>query len=296
MGQMRELIFIHGRSQQNKDAAELKKIWIAALKEGISNAGLELDIEESNIHFPFYGNTLIQLSDQSETVESIAVKGGKDTLGDAEAHLLAQVVKEALDAKGIAEAQVSAELAVAGIAVKKKGPLNWSWVLTGLRMLNDLGFGTLALELIVRDVYHYLYDPSIKEVIDTGVAGAFTGVEAIIVAHSLGTVIAYSVLNEKGTQNKWKVPVLVTLGSPLAIHAVNRLLESIRKPSCVETWFNGRDPKDMVALFPLAPDHFPNIGIIAKDIVENRSSNHHGIEEYLRDVDVARWIHSALTA
>jgi hypothetical protein len=98
-----------------------------------------------------------------------------------------------------------------------------------------------------------------------------------------------------GKANGWNVPAFITLGSPLAIRAVNRLLPSVAKPTCIGAWYNGRDPKDTVALFPLAPDHFPDLGIIAKNTIVNRSPNHHGIEEYLGDADVARWIHTELT-
>src|ERR1017187_4975583 len=157
---MRELILIHGRSQQGKDAGELKKTWVAALQEGIAGAGLQLDLDDAHVHLPFYGNTLIQLVDKSETVESVVIKGGKDSVGDAEAQLMAQVVGELLAAKGITMAQVAAEQSPDEIAVKKKGPLNWGWVLTALRMLNNAGLGTLALELCTRDVYQYIYDPS----------------------------------------------------------------------------------------------------------------------------------------
>jgi hypothetical protein len=293
---MRELILIHGRSQQGKDAGELKETWIAALQEGIAGAGLQLDLDDAHVHLPFYGNTLIQLVNKSETVESIVIKGGKDSVGDAEAQLMAQVVGELLAAKGITMAQVAAEQSPDEIAVKKKGPLNWGWVLTALRMLNSAGLGSLALELCTRDVYQYVYDPSIKRSINEGVSGAFTDQEAVVVSHSLGTVVAYSLLSELGSQKGWKIPGFITLGSPLAIHAVNQLLPSLSMPLCVGTWYNGRDPKDTVALFPLAPDHFPDLGITAKDSINNRSDNHHGIEEYLRDRDVASWIHAVLTS
>jgi hypothetical protein len=292
---MRELILIHGRSQQGKDAAELKKTWVASLHEGMQKAGLQLDIDDSQIHFPYYGDTLIQLIDKAETVDSVVVKGGKDTVGDVEAQLMAQVVKELLDARGITPAQVSAAQTTAELAVREKGPLNWGWVLTGLRILNDLGVGAAALELCTRDVYQYLYDPSIAATIDGGVASAFTNEETVVVAHSLGTVVAYSLLTQMGAEKNWKVPTFITLGSPLAIHAINQLLPSLGVPPCVGTWFNGRDPKDTVALFPLAPEHFPDLGIIAKNNIVNGSSNHHGIEEYLGDPDVAGWIHRALT-
>lgn len=292
---MRELVLIHGRSQQGKDAAELKKTWVTALQEGMQDAELKLEIHDDQIHFPFYGNTLIQLIDKSETVESVVVKGGNDTVGEAEAELMAQALKEVLDANGIGTGDVYAAEAAAGIDTRKKGPLNWGWVLTGLRMLNDRGIGTLGLELCVRDVYQYVYDPAIAADINKGVASAFSDHEAVVVSHSLGTVVAYSILTETGSEANWKIPAFITLGSPLAIHAVNQLLPSIHMPSCVRTWYNGRDPKDTVALFPLAPKHFPDLGIIAKNNIANTSGNHHGIEEYLRDPDVAGWIFRELT-
>jgi hypothetical protein len=292
---MRELILIHGRSQQHKDGGELKKTWVAALQNGMANAGLQFQIDDTQIHFPYYGNTLVQMIDGSQTVDSVVIKGGNDNVGDAEAQLMAQVVKEVLDAKGITTAQILKEQTAQEAAVRPKGPLNWSWVLTGLRLLNNLGFGTAALELCTRDVYRYVNDPSIAKDINEGVAGAFNDKEAVVVAHSLGTVIAYSILSEMGRQKGWKIPSFITLGSPLAIHAVNQLMPAIGMPACVGAWYNGRDPKDTVALFPLAPNHFPDLGIIAKDTIENRSDNHHGIEQYLLDPDVARWIHSELT-
>ncbi len=265
------------------------------MQQGIQNAGLKLDIDDAHIHLPFYGNTLIQLIDQSETINSVVVKGGKNTVGEAEAQIMAEVVKELLDANGIGAGQVSAAQAAAGFGIRKKGPLNWSWVLAGLRLLNERKIATLALELCVRDVYQYVYDPAIAEVINKGVASALTGREAVVVAHSLGTVVAYSILTEMGPQANWRVPAFITLGSPLAIHGVNQFLPSLGMPSCVSSWHNGRDPHNTVALFPLAPKHFPDLGIIAKNNIVNTSSNHHGIEEYLCDRDVAGWIHRALT-
>ena len=292
---MRELILIHGRSQQHKVAGKLKKAWIAALQKGMTNAGLQLQIDDEQIHFPYYGDTLIQMIKGSETVVSVSVKGGKDTFTDAEAQLLDQVVWELLATKRITKAQVSKEQTPKGAAVTPKGPLNWGVTLAGLRKLNDLGFGTLALELCTRDVYRYVKDDSITRRINQGVARAFNDHEAVVVAHSLGTVVAYSMLSGMGGQKGWKIPTFITLGSPLAIRAVNQLIPSIGMPSCVGAWYNGRDPKDTVALFPLAPNHFPNLGIIAKNDIDNKTKNRHSIEGYLGDPDVARWIHTGLT-
>jgi hypothetical protein len=51
---MRELVFIHGRSQQHKDAAALKSEWISSLVDGLKKSSLSLPIAESAIHFPYF--------------------------------------------------------------------------------------------------------------------------------------------------------------------------------------------------------------------------------------------------
>jgi hypothetical protein len=51
-----------------------------------------------------------------------------------------------------------------------------------------------------------------------------------------------------------------------------------------------------VALHPLTLPYFPDFPIKARDTVTNRSANHHGLEEYLKDRTVAQWIYSGLTA
>ena len=89
---------------------------------------------------------------------------------------------------------------------------------------------------------------------------------------------------------------MITLGCPLSVGPVAQALKPIQFPECVGDWRTARDPLDTVTLHPLKPPYFPESPIVAKDSVVNRSSNHHGIEDYLKDPTVAQWIHSALTA
>ena len=49
----RELVFIHGRSQQHKDAVALKKEWLDALGEGLAKSNLTLPISDAQVRFPF---------------------------------------------------------------------------------------------------------------------------------------------------------------------------------------------------------------------------------------------------
>src|SRR5690606_4668067 len=59
---MRQLVFVHGRAQENKDAGALKEEWIQALEEGLARSGLALPLDRDRIRFPYYGDTLDQLS------------------------------------------------------------------------------------------------------------------------------------------------------------------------------------------------------------------------------------------
>ncbi|MFD8823268.1 hypothetical protein ACFV1C_13025 [Streptomyces sp. NPDC059605] len=73
---------------------------------------------------------------------------------------------------------------------------------------------------------------------------------AVVVAHSLGTVVALEALHEHGAA----VPLLVTLGSPLSTRTVVRprlLPQPPRTPERVERWLNFWDKDDIIAVRPL---------------------------------------------
>jgi hypothetical protein len=58
----RQLIFVHGRSQQGLDSRALKQEWIEAWRSGLAKTGLSLPTADTDIHFPYFGDTLDQLS------------------------------------------------------------------------------------------------------------------------------------------------------------------------------------------------------------------------------------------
>jgi hypothetical protein len=131
---------------------------------------------------------------------------------------------------------------------------------------------------------------------DDGVRSAFSPAsETVVVAHSLGTVVAYNVLRRDGAELHLKVPLFVTLGSPLAISVVKKALRPIAHPRCVGRWFNAMDDRDVVALFPLTADHFEVDPAIENKVdVDNPTQNRHGISGYLGDPEVARRIYEAV--
>ncbi|KVX85400.1 hypothetical protein WL10_24265 [Burkholderia ubonensis] len=291
------LIFVHGRAQEMKDAAALKEEWIAALEEGLAASGLSLPLAVDDIRFPYYGQTLYDLTRDApdDQVAEVVIKGA----GQArkERTFLEQVLEEVAERGGVSSAQIQEE-ADADV-IGRGGPLNDARLQAILKAIDrhiPLASGA-SIALATRDVYQYLSNPGVRDVIDTGVRNALTADRrSVIVAHSLGTVVAYNLLRrESGAQN-WKVPSLITLGSPLGVTAIRKRLAPIAYPTAVGPWFNARDPCDVVALYPLDATSFPlTPSIENKNDVLNETENRHGISGYLSDAEVARRIHDALT-
>lgn len=293
-----QLIFIHGRSQEHKDAEALKHEWIAALTEGLEKCGLRIPIVEKQIRFPYYGQTLFDLVKNvpADQVADIVIKGVYDVDDLAKDFLLA-VLKEVCKSKGILDAQVSESI---DQELREMGPLNWGWIrgiLTAIDKHVPGGSGA-SIALATRDVYEYLNNPIIREKIEKGVRESITpGVPTVVVAHSLGTVVAYSLLKNEGLTQGWNIPLFVTVGSPLGVTAIRRAIQPIRFPSCVTRWYNAMDDRDVVALYPLDADRFGVTPGIENNIrVLNKTENRHGISGYLDDKEVAMQIYNALTA
>lgn len=301
---MRKLVFIHGRAQEHKDAVALKNEWISALCKGLAKSGLHLPIPEEDILFPYYGQTLYDLVNNHDeaAMADVIVRGNH-----AEPQLAAfmhDVLDEVISKQGISSNQVTEEAEAARAILGdsrylERGLLNWEWV-QGLIAVIDKhipGVSGAAIAVATADVYHYLTKPGVRDKLETGVRQAMrSGVEQVVVAHSLGTVVAYNLLRRDGAALGWRVPLLITLGSPLAISKIKRALTPLRHPECVGKWFNAMDPDDIVALHPLDRTHFPISPSIENKLdVQNDTDNQHGISGYLQDEVVAKKIYDALS-
>ena len=292
----RQLVFVHGRAQQHKDAVALKGEWVAAFEQGLALSGLTLPIAETDIRFPYYGQTLYDLVSDAppDEVARVIVRG--DDADDAQREFLRSVLEEVRRA-AVTDAQFRD---VAGRDVLQRGPLNWGWLQSILEAVDTYvpGASGASIAIATNDVYQYLKNFGIRDAIDRGVRAAIApGVPTVVVAHSLGTVVAYSLLRRDGDDAGWDVPLFVTLGSPLAVTAIKKSFRPIRSPACVEEWFNAMDGGDIVALYPLDVDHFDiDPPIVNKTDVENSTPNQHGIAGYLSDREVALRIYDALVA
>ncbi|MDN5853784.1 MAG: alpha/beta hydrolase [Actinomycetia bacterium] len=291
----RELVLVHGRAQQDKDADELKAQWLTALRAGLAKSGLELPIPESDVRFPYYGDTLRDLVEDVPADQAAAIRIRGEGMDAAQRDFTRAIVEEIKAAEGLTREQL---IAVSNRQVVARGPVQWPWVQAVLEALDRFvpGASAVSIALFTHDVYHYLRHPGVRDRIDTGVRKAITpGVPAVVVGHSLGSVVAYNILRRDGAALGWEVPLYVSVGSPLGISEIRRALRPVGRPACVERWFNAMDDRDVVALFPLDGTHFPITPPIENWTgVRNSTSNRHGIAGYLDDAQVARRVHDAL--
>ncbi|MES2524573.1 MAG: hypothetical protein V4617_17875 [Gemmatimonadota bacterium] len=294
---MRQLLMVHGRAQQAKDPVGLKKEWISAWEKGLKANGLSNPLPDEEIRFAYYGDTLIQMVNGMSAGDAAAVIAKGPAPTSAEQEVMREMIAEIAAHEGVAEVDIRAGLDSAVIA---KGPANWGWVqgiLTALDRVSPVS--SAMVSLVTADVAKYLTNPAIRSKIDNGVRDALLpGKEAVVVSHSLGTVVAYNVLMGRvAAFPAIKVPLFVTLGSPLAVNAIKSRIRPHTFPKQVKAWYNAMDPDDVVSLYPLSKKHFDTGGTIDNhDKVKNHTDNQHGISGYLDDPKVAKRIYDAVVA
>ncbi|MBP0639444.1 hypothetical protein [Cupriavidus sp. AcVe19-6a] len=293
----RQLVFIHGRSQEHKEADRLKADWIAAWKRGLAKSELDIPIDEADIRFPYYGQALFDLAGGApdDQVADIIVRGPMADADLQQKTFVLAVLQEVADETGVDPLADGAE----GDLISR-GVQNWEFVQGILRAIDRHipGSSGASIALATSDVYQYLRNPGMRDRIETGIRPALrSDAETVIVSHSLGTVVAYNLLRRDGLALRWKVPLFVTLGSPLGVTAIRKALRPIDAVPCVDHWYNAMDERDVVALYPLNADHFDIAPPIENNTrISNDTANRHGISGYLDDKEVAQRIHAALVA
>lgn len=113
-----KIVFLHGRDQQGKNPVHLKKEWVDTLTIGLQKNGLTLppDVE---ICFPFYGDTLQDLVEQSERSIDVIAKGGQGN--NKEAQFYYEFLTELAQNAGITDQEIMQQ---GQVTVVEKGHLN----------------------------------------------------------------------------------------------------------------------------------------------------------------------------
>ncbi|WP_406456572.1 alpha/beta hydrolase [Streptomyces sp. NBC_00876] len=303
---MPRLVFVHGIGGLRDTGRELAE-WTDALARGMRDAGhperaARLNAEGAGgVSLAYYADLFVQ--PEAQGAGEVAGEGAAEQiLADLLVELVAALGsehsgstaprdgawqrRERILAHASAEAETAGQ-AQGGMSVLRRA-LNVATTLMALKPWRGVAHWATP-KLMVRDLAQVSRYLARGESDASGVTldarirrrlhEALGDEPAVVVAHSLGTVVALEALHG----HPERVPLLVTLGSPLSMRTVVRprlLPQPPSTPGTVERWLNFWDKDDIIAVRP----H------LERDIVPNAS----GVGPRSRRTDAdGVWVHSA---
>ena len=164
-----------------------------------------------------------------------------------------------------------------------------------------------AVEIKYPDLHRYKHHPvthhDVQERLREALRAAHAqGREIMLIAHSMGSIVAYDVLRRSGrTLPGLRIAHFVTLGSPLGLAGIADVVSGpLRVPECVARWSNLADPSDYAAQWNtrLSNDYRANrAGVVVSDrlvtngyVSRSGKPNTHKIYGYLRTPEMSELI------
>lgn len=149
--------------------------------------------------------------------------------------------------------------------------------------------GFTRLFELIDEVYDYLTKDNLRRRIDEQCNRAFDSGANTVLAHSLGTIVAFRLLHKRARAGLPGVRRLITFGSPLSIRPVRDLMVSGQSwdyPPGLGDWFNVYDTRDPVTLGTSFDAPAGSAGRIHHATVTNNTLLHHQHPEYLDKQEV----------
>jgi hypothetical protein len=284
---------LHGIGQTFTGSEELKPSWLAAIRDGLKEAGTP-DIKEEEFKMVGYGS----LFRPSEMRASGVPRIDPESLEEWEREMLVEWWREAANLSANATDPVRDEAATIqgpDFAGRARTP---ALVQRALRQLSKSRFfdaigGERVLLFGLRQVRLFLHDAEKKRLVLERACEAITQGTRVVIGHSLGSIVAYEALC---TPENWKIDTLITIGSPLGIR---RLVFDVLTPRPkasigiwprVRRWVNIADRGDIVALEKELAPRFGNV----EDILVYNGWQAHDAVRYLNSREVGEVIGAAL--
>ncbi|MEW1912528.1 hypothetical protein AB0442_29515 [Kitasatospora sp. NPDC085895] len=275
------MVCVHGIGQQVRGENSLRTAWWPPLSDGLIRAGKAGLVAEADVGMGFYGDLFRPAG------QMLAVGDPPYTPSDVEDGF----EQELLFAWWRAAAE--ADPSVAPPTARDTLVSTPSSVQAALRALSGSKFfAGLALRALISDlkqVRRYLVDDGLREQVRGRVVNAIGSETRVVVAHSLGSVVAYEALCAMPGHT---VRALVTIGSPLGIRHL--VFDRLRPaPTRSEqnllgawpgngslAWTNLADAGDVVAL---VKDLRPLFGQRLRSGVVHNGATAHDATAYLTD-------------
>jgi hypothetical protein len=300
------IVLVHGIAQEQKSADTLEAEWLPSLAGGVRTAGFP-ELADSLWRGARPGEIETRMAFYGDVFTSADQQGSADELDDSDWPFAEELAEEWLArvaesaSRGTDQAQARSELDnLHGQAGEQQGAraaarpvLN---ALVRLRPFARLGvaFAERLVVKALRQVTLYLTDESIRERVQSRVAEHIGPETEVVIAHSLGSVVAY----EAAHRLERPLPLLVTVGSPLGLR--NIVYNRIRPqppivPPLVRRWVNLADRDDLVAARPDLTALFPGAdGVLESGYTVDNGSKPHEAAFYLAKPQVGAAIARAL--
>ena len=308
---MPHVTFIHGIANK-PPAADLHRIWRDTLANAVEPVALgDLGVTSSLVYWAdlLYGKPDEDVGAYEGVLESTpaAVDGAGDVTAPQprtpEEAVFLERLRQHMTRLSAVELEVAAAVPPVPQGALERVPLPW---FLKKRILNAF----------LRDVHHYLFDvefappggtpvriqKTIRSRFVESVCAAAVTRPHVVVAHSLGTVIAYDCL--KRVAECAGVDGFITLGSPLGIDEVQDKLQpgwsrdaGFPAERVSAGWVNAFDRLDPVCGFdPRLAHDFRKLGqeAITDIAVQNDGAWRHSLTKYLRQPSVCRALNKML--
>lgn len=237
---MAKIIGVHGVGHQFKGENMLRAEWLPALRDGLSRAGRQL-ASDADFICAFYGH-LFRPGGKAAMDPPLKAQ---DVNGEWERELLELWWREASRVdRTVPRPEAHTKVYVPNIVQRALKALMQSNFFAGL--------AERALIYDLKQVHRYFCDSNLRQEARASIERVVGPDTQVIIAHSLGSVVAYEALC---VHPEWPVTVFVTLGSPLGIRKL--IFEALDPPpqsgkgiwpAGIKHWVNIVDSSDVVAL------------------------------------------------
>jgi hypothetical protein len=291
------LVFVHGINNQDNTIERIKEDWWNALSSAWAKIGLPAK-PMPQIDVAFYADKLAE-AERGNLAKAITM-GGESPQGRTVA---TGVLQEYIDAAGVTQEEINRVAAAYGVPVEavQQGAPHEGWIISLAGILERIlpTKGKYIARLFLKQAALYVENEGLRESIDAKVkTQIISGKQdpAIVIAHSLGTVVAYRLLANQ-MQSGRDVPLFLTLGSPLSVKMFKKILPprgSLPTPP-IKNWLNGRHREDFVTLGrAITEESIGFAGVTDEVDIVNDVDDKHSIKHYLASPDIARAVHAAL--
>lgn len=310
---MAEIILVHGIDQQFKSAQALKAEWLPKLSQGLRAAGYGELADQVwkgtgkppaiTVEMAFYGDQFIIKNQQGAAPGELSAEQ-VDLMEGLATEWLINIANRSSNSTMKAEAvRLSALIEpryeeVQGLRSLARGVVANLAKVPGVATVG-MAFAERAVNTSLSQVSRYLTDVGVRDFAMASIEKLVTEDTKVIIAHSLGSVVAYEAMHRLNQ----KIPLLITIGSPLGFRSV--IYEKLKPqppsfPKNLKKWVNIADPNDYVAAQPDLSQDFakgiPQDSIFEGNQVVNNDIDPHSAEKYLASSKVGLYLAEAFNA